>query len=550
MQHKLPVYFSITSASRKDTRAGQPVAGTPAACARKGDIGHIVLQGIRTPPGGWKSAAAPAPLGPATSPARDRADPRLALQQAEKCAAAPSRVEGLEKQPGGASAEPARAADAPERAPRQAGGQGSTPGDADAQLRRPGGVDTQVGGVDAQVRTAGAAGSGSTLEVEPCNLSFTQGFGGASAACASTAVSALTPARLRASRSSAGAPSGTPKQGPGLGGGGGTWMAGAPQNAAFSFQRVGAPFCAGAPLQLLGPGLGSPMGVTLAHALPALTLPRVGETPPRSALFEPSPVLHAEALGMGSAQPPVQLVQAPASGGSPGAERLAGHAAALPGNTVAVREADAHAESVAPSDAAADAQSSAARGESSGRCSGAPAQAPASPPTSRGAAAEDRGTSGGAGGATGAAPSPATAQSPGPATPAAQRALGSLQGSADSAAAGSSAPLDARRLDELLRELGADLRRAAPPGLFFTAPRQCAAFAHICQHICTVYGYGPCHAGRWARPRRWRSARGSSARRSAQTRCCWRPRAWCCRDPARRRPPAAARPARRWGSGG
>ena len=333
--------------------------------------------------------------------------------------------------------------------------------------------------MDNQALTAGKASSGSTREVDTCDMSFTQGFAGAAVACASTADSACAPAQPRASVRSGG----TSEQGPVRGGGGRTWAPGAQQSAAFSFQRVEAPRCAGAPLQqLLGPGLRPPAGDMPAHALPGLALPRVGETPPRSALFEPSPVARTEALGAGGAQP----AQSPAPAGSPGAERTAGRAAALPGS--AVHEPGAQPGSTAPPDAAADAQRSASPpGGNSGACAGAPGWAPDSQRTSRGAAAESRGAGGSAGGPgapQGIREYPSTAQSPGPATPAAQRPCGSLQGSAGSAAASDSAPLDAKRLNELLRDLGADLRCAALAGPLITAPRHCATSDQMLSCTC------------------------------------------------------------------
>ena len=70
---------------------------------------------------------------------------------------------------------------------------------------------------------------------------------------------------------------------------------------------------------------------------------------------------------------------------------------------------------------------------------------------------------------------------------------GSLQGSAGSAAASDSALLDARRLNELLRDLGADLRCAALAGPLITAPadiaqhqtRSCCAHARLSR--CRVF---------------------------------------------------------------
>lgn len=429
-----------------------------------------MLQGIRTPPGGWKSAAVPAPPSPTTS-ARGRNAPGNVLQRAEKRASPPGGTESPKSQPGGAAAEPPGAAGGPELAPQQAGGQGPTAGGADAQLGRP-------GGVNAQACTAGMASSGSTLEVDTFDLSFTQGFGGATAACASTADSACATAHVLAASGRAGGLNGMPKQGAGLGGAAGAWKVGAPDSVAFSFQRVGAPCCAGAPPQLLGPGLRSPAGATPAHALPGLALPRVGETPPRSALFEPSPVARTGALGVGGAPP----AQPPAPAGSPGAERTAERAAALPGS--AIHALGAHAGSSAPPEAGAHAQSSAPPAGEGATRAGAPTRAPDSPRTSRGAAAEGRGAGGSAGGPgapQGIRHYHSTAQSPGPATPAAQRPCGSLQGSA---AASDPAPLDAKRLDELLCELGADLRCTTLSGLLIAVPTQCAAPAQVLSRTC------------------------------------------------------------------
>ncbi len=367
------------------------------------DTGHIVLEGIRTPPGGWKTAADSAPPWLTAAPAGRRPG----------AAGSAQRPEG----------------------PRAAAG-------AEATAWR---GEPPAGGAEPPVPGSLAVSSGvEARDVNACEVSFTQGLGGGEPGeLASTAHSKRDTA------------AGTGGEAAGDFGGArcpvGASATGA-AHAEFSFTRtrlaeqaeVSSPWHATAPSEVLR----SPAGATPALAARRsrdLTLPCLGRTPTRADWPPHGP----PAPGALRAPRAAAAGDAALAATCEHKERLASRAAA---ESTQQGEAGAAAQGAAPPPTRAPEPGSPGR---AGRSGERAAESARTPGHASGSSSEACGRTSGS---AGAGQLPDDSAGPPPAAPSGRGASGSPLSPLREAEARAPAQLDPGRLDALLDEMRSDLR--------------------------------------------------------------------------------------------